>query len=129
MYFKQLWYVDRTHCISLIQGLPKRILYCVISPSITCNTVWTIFNPTIIGTNIDPTIGHKASLKAFNYKVRALMCENGIFRFWKVVVDIMFIADPSSIKIYLNIFPSTLATMCNGGSIPYEFLQCFISWS
>ena len=93
----------------------------------TYNIVWIIFNLTIIGTFIDPTIGHKASLKAFNYKVGALICENGIFRFWTVVVDIIFIMDPSSIRIHLNIFPSTFATMCNGGSILDEFFQCFTS--
>ena len=88
-----------------------------------------MFDPTIIGTNINPTIGYKTSLKAFNYKVGALICENKIFKFWKAIVDIIFIVDLLSIKIHLNIFPSTFATMCNGGSILDEFFQCFTSWS
>lgn len=41
--FKQLWYIDGTHCVSLIHGLPKRILYYVISPLITCSNVCIVF--------------------------------------------------------------------------------------
>lgn len=59
IYFKQLWYVNETHCISLIQGLPNRILYCMISPSITCSNVCTIFDPIVIGNEIDPIVEHK----------------------------------------------------------------------
>ena len=103
MYFKQLWYVDGTHYISLIHDLPKRLLYCVIFPLITCNIVWIVFDSTVIGTDIDPTIRHKASLKTLNCKVDALICEKGIFRFWKAIVDIIFIMDPSLIKIHLSI--------------------------
>lgn len=53
----------------------------MISSSITYNIVWTIFEPTIIGTMIDPIVGQRASLKALNCKVGVLMCEKGIFNF------------------------------------------------
>jgi len=67
--------------MSLIQGLPKSKLYCIISPSITCNHVCTILDPTIIGNEIDPIIDHKASLKALNCKEGAHICEKGRFKF------------------------------------------------
>lgn len=49
----------------------------------TYNTDWTIFDPTIIGIDIDPTVGHKASLEAFNCKVGALMCKRECLNFEK----------------------------------------------
>lgn len=99
--------------MSLINGLPRRILYCIISPSITCNTVYTIFDPTVMGKEIDSTIGQRASLNDFNCKEGTLIYEKGMFKFLNAIIEIIFIDDPSSINIILNIFPSTLVTTCN----------------
>ena len=58
-----------------------RILYWVMSPSITCKTIWIILDPTVMGMEIDPIVEHKASLKAFNYKLGIQIYNNERFRF------------------------------------------------
>lgn len=68
MYFRQPCNVDGTYSISQIHGLPKKNLYCWISPSITCSDDCIILDPIEMDNTIDPIVEHKSLLNVFIYE-------------------------------------------------------------
>lgn len=85
------------------------MLYYVISPSMTCNNIYIIFGPTVIGVEIDPIVEHKELLNTFDWRDGVDICEKGRFIFLYATVQIIFMDN-----FYIMIIKSY-----------YGFLICF----
>ena len=92
--------MEGTHYISLIHGLPSKMLYCFSPPKIWHN-VGIIFIPNCIGKIIVLIVEEMASSKALNVKVESLMCEGGRFKCFKATTMMILIPNPVSINTLL----------------------------